>query len=352
MSDVMIEARSLKKNYGLVQALKGVSFEVRKGQIVGLLGPNGAGKTTAMKILTCFIAPTDGTASVNGCDVFADPMGVRKAIGYLPESTPLYTEMLVLEYLDWIAQMRNISKPRERIKKVVEQTGLTEEIGKPIRALSKGLRQRVGLAQALVHEPPILILDEPMSGLDPNQASEIRDLIREIGKERTVILSTHNLAEVQVTCDRVLIIAKGTIVADDTAAALKARGGKARFYATVPRALADNRAMNALEAIVGVERVQQGTANDGDVEFEIVPTGTNDLRQDIFNAAVKGNFPLIGLRREGANLENVFRDLTIGNTGPAETPRGRANGGAPKSGDSSNETKPAAEDGAVQKENP
>jgi ABC-2 type transport system ATP-binding protein len=192
MSDVMIEARDLTKSYGSMNALKDVSFEVRKGEVVGFLGPNGAGKTTTMKILTCFIAPTSGSAKVDGRDIWEDPMGVRESIGYLPESTPLYTEMMVLEYLEFIAKMRGFKgiEIRKRIKKAVEQTSLGDVIAKEIRALSKGFKQRVGLAQALIHEPSVLILDEPMSGLDPNQASEIRELIKDIGRERTVVLST------------------------------------------------------------------------------------------------------------------------------------------------------------------
>jgi ABC-2 type transport system ATP-binding protein len=234
MSDVMIEAKSLTKRYGDVTALQKVSFEVKKGEVLGFLGPNGAGKTTTMKILTCFIAPTTGTAKVNGCDVFEDPIGVRSSLGYLAESNPLYTEMLVLEFLQWIAKMRGLEgdKRTKRLKKVVEETGIGDVIGKEIRALSKGYRQRVGLASTLLHEPPILILDEPMSGLDPNQTVEIRELIREIGRERTVIFSTHSMAEAEKTCDRLMIITKGQIVADDTAEGLRRSAGNKKYFAT------------------------------------------------------------------------------------------------------------------------
>ena len=230
MTDVMIDARDLTKHYGAVTALKNATFQVHRGEVVGFLGPNGAGKTTTMKILTCFIAPSGGTAHVGGADIFEDPIAVREAIGYLPENTPLYREMLVLEYLEFVGKMRGLSGAglQARLRRVAEETSLGEVIGKSIGELSKGFRQRVGLAQALIHEPPVLILDEPMSGLDPNQAAEIRELIREIGRERTVILSTHNLAEVQVTCGRVLIISEGEIVADDTPEELAARGGKPR----------------------------------------------------------------------------------------------------------------------------
>jgi len=235
MTDVMIDARDLTKHYGAVTALKNATFQVHRGEVVGFLGPNGAGKTTAMKILTCFIAPSEGTARVAGADIFEDPIAVREAIGYLPENTPLYTEMLVLEYLEFAGKMRGLRGAglQARLRRVVEETSLGDVIGKSISELSKGFRQRVGLAQALIHEPPVLILDEPMSGLDPNQAAEIRELIREIGRERTVILSTHNLSEVRVTCGRVLIISQGELVADDTPEELAARGGKPRFVATL-----------------------------------------------------------------------------------------------------------------------
>ncbi len=316
MSNVMIEAKELSKTYGSFKALKKASFQVRRGEVLGFLGPNGAGKTTTMKILTCFIAPSDGTATVNGSDVFEDSLGVRRSIGYLPEHTPLYTEMLVAEYLEFMGKMRGFrgAELAKRVKKVVEETNLGDRLGMEIRALSKGYRQRVGLAQALIHEPPILILDEPMSGLDPNQATGVRDLIRDIGRDRTVILSTHNLAEVQVTCGRVLIIAGGAIVADDTPEDLSARAGKSRFLATVQKQGADlGAAQRTLEKIAGVASVMQKVGeDDGEVRFEIVPKGGEDLRAEIFRAAVDGGFVLLGLEKQGEDLESIFRDLTTG----------------------------------------
>ncbi len=314
MSDLVIEAKDLTKHYGDFVAIDKLNFQVKRGEIVGLLGPNGAGKSTTMKILTCYTAPTEGSARVNGHDVFESPVRAREAIGYLPESTPLYTEMLVYEYLEFAAEMRGLkgAEAKKQIKRAVEETSLGDVIGKEIRALSKGYRQRVGLAQALVHEPSLLILDEPMSGLDPNQAIEVRDVIKEIGKERTVILSTHNLPEVQVTCDRVLIIARGKIVADDTPKALSDRAGRARFTVSLlnqGEQTAD--AYKQFEGIGGVDLVRTLEAPKGELSFEIIPKADEDLRKDIFQAAVAGGHTLVGLGREGQNLEEIFRQLTV-----------------------------------------
>lgn len=319
MSDRMIEAQGLTKKYGNFTALSDATFEVRAGEVVGFLGPNGAGKSTTMKILTCFIAPSEGTAKIRGADVFDQPMEVRQAIGYLPESNPLYTEMLTVEYLQWVAEMRGLDKDtaKKRIKAVVEETSLGDVIAKEIRTLSKGYRQRVGLAQSLLHEPPILILDEPMSGLDPNQATEIRDLIKALGKERTVILSTHNLSEVQATCTRVLIIAKGKLVADDTPEGLQGSGGKARFSVGVLKnGKSQDEVKAILQAIKGVDQVRVETAtgtareSDSELRFSLLPTKADDLRPEIFRAAVDGGITLVELHRQEQNLEGIFRELT------------------------------------------
>ena len=314
MSDLVIEAKDLTKRYGESVAIDHLNFQVRRGEIVGLLGPNGAGKSTTMKILTCYAAPSEGSARVNGLDVFDEPVKVREAIGYLPESTPLYTEMLVYEYLEFAADMRGLKgdAAKRQIKRAVEETSLGEVIGKEIRALSKGYRQRVGLAQALVHEPPLLILDEPMSGLDPNQAIEVRDVIKQIGKERTVILSTHNLPEVQVTCDRVLIIARGKIVADDTPKALSDRAGRARFLVSFAEQGDVQNAKAQLEKIPGVDVVRSIDVLRGERGFEVIPKGDEDLRPQIFRAAVDGNLTLLALGRDSQNLEEIFRQLTVG----------------------------------------
>jgi ABC-2 type transport system ATP-binding protein len=314
MSDLVIEAKDLTKHYGESVAIDHLNFQVRRGEIVGLLGPNGAGKSTTMKILTCYAAPTEGSARVNGLDVFDEAVKVREAIGYLPESTPLYTEMLVYEYLEFAAEMRGLKRDtaKRQIKRAVEETSLGDVVGKEIRALSKGYRQRVGLAQALVHEPPLLILDEPMSGLDPNQAIEVRDVIKQIGKERTVILSTHNLPEVQVTCDRVLIIARGKIVADDTPKALSDRAGRARFVASFADQGDVQNAQAQLEKISGVDVVRHIESQRGERSFEVIPKGDEDLRSQIFRAAVDGNLTLVALGRDSQNLEEIFRQLTVG----------------------------------------
>ncbi|MDB4975357.1 MAG: ABC-type multidrug transport system, ATPase component [Myxococcaceae bacterium] len=315
MSDLVIEAKDLTKHYGDFVAIDKLNFAVKRGEIVGLLGPNGAGKSTTMKILTCFTAPTEGSASINGHDVFEAPIAVREAIGYLPENTPLYTEMMVYEYLEFAADMRGLkgSEAKRQIKRAVEQTSLGDVVGKEIRALSKGYRQRVGLAQALVHEPPLLILDEPMSGLDPNQAIEVRDVIKTVGKERTVILSTHNLPEVQVTCDRVLIIARGKIVADDTPKALSERAGRARFLVTLlDEGDKTQSAFQALEKVGGVDLVRSLESLRGELSFEVIPRTDEDLRPLLFRAIVASGFTLLGLSREGQNLEEIFRQLTVG----------------------------------------
>ncbi len=316
MSEAMIEARELVKRYDGVLALDKVSMKVNRGEVLGFLGPNGAGKSTTMRILTCFTAPSEGSASVQGHDVVMDSLAARAAIGYLPENNPLYPDMLVLEYLQFVAEVRGVAKDeaQKRIKVVVEETGLGDVYAKTIRTLSKGYRQRVGLAQALLHQPPILIMDEPMSGLDPNQAVEIRDLIKNIGRERTVVLSTHNLAEVQVACSRVLIISKGRIVADDTPDGLRDRAGKSRYVVAVldkGNGFADKTDAQ-LKALAGVERVRRLDSDPGELRFEALPKGSDDLRPVLFKAAVDNGLTMVGLWREGQGLEQIFRELTTG----------------------------------------
>jgi ABC-2 type transport system ATP-binding protein len=325
MNETVIETKDLTKRYDEVVAVNRDSLSVPRGEVLGFLGPNGAGKTTTMRMLTCFTAPTEGSAVIDGHDVIADAIGARRSIGYLPESNPLYPDLLAVEYLQFAAELRGIERGQanKRIKSIIEQTGLGDYYARPIRTLSKGFRQRVGLAQALVHQPPILILDEPMSGLDPNQAVEIRDLIRDIGRERTVILSTHNLAEVQVACDRVLIIANGKLVADDKPERLRERAGKPRYRLTI---LKDDDAVAskceaALKALPGVAAVSARESEEAnEAAFDVDPSGAEDLRAPLFKACVDGGFTLIGLAREGQNLERIFRELTTASSGNTTPP--------------------------------
>src|SRR5580700_896467 len=234
-NDVMIQANDLSKSFGSFRALDKINFEVKRGEIVGFLGPNGAGKSTTMRILTCFISPTGGSARVNGHDVFDDPLKVRESLGYLPQRAPLYLEMSVLEYLRFAADLRHLDPDtfRKRARSVVEVCGLAQVLGKEIRHLSHGYRQRVGLGQALIHDPPILILDEPTSDLDPNEKAEFLDYLKQIGQERTVLLSTHNLAEVEASCARAIIISRGRIVADGAIDEIRAKSGRVRYVVSV-----------------------------------------------------------------------------------------------------------------------
>lgn len=310
-SGTMIEVEKITKSYGSNRALKGVSFEIKKGEIVGFLGPNGAGKTTTMKILTCYMPADSGRATVAGYDVFDDSLEVRRHIGYLPESAPLYSEMSVVDFLNFVGGMRGLKgqKLRKRVKEVVGLTGLPSATGKNINELSKGYRQRVGLAQALIHEPDILILDEPTSGLDPNQIKEIRELIREIGKEKTVILSTHILPEVVATCDRAVIISDGKVVASGTPSELMARGSGGDSVVTRIRG-ARKEVERKLGEIGGVDEVRHLDGDDSVSRFRVVSKMPGDLAEKVFDVAVANKWTLSELRHEGATLEEVFADLT------------------------------------------
>jgi ABC-2 type transport system ATP-binding protein len=333
MSEAMIQVDNLTKDYGPFRAVDSVSFNVRKGEVLGFLGPNGAGKSTTMKILTCFLAPTGGTAKVAGLDVYEHSLEVRKRIGYLPEDTPLYRDMTVLEYLEFCAEVRGMprDKRQSRIREVGGRCGLGDVPGKLIGELSKGYRQRVGLAQAMVHDPDIVILDEPTSGLDPNQIVEIRDLIREVGREKTVILSTHILPEVQATCSRMIIIAKGKVVADGTPDELRARerGARHRVVIEVPKngtgPMRESEAASVirdrLQAVDGVNRCDAAAGEPGAVAFHVYATTTTDVRKEIFNAAVANKWTLLELGRESASLEDVFRTLTTSTTTSAPESR-------------------------------
>src|SRR3954468_5656422 len=313
MSDVMIQVENLTKDYGPARAVDKVTFNVRKGEVLGFLGPNGAGKSTTMKMLTCFLAPTGGTARVAGHDVFDQSLEVRRRIGYLPEDTPIYRDRTVLEYLHFAAEMRGMEHARRelRIKEIGGRCGLTESAGKLVGELSKGFRQRLGLAQAMLHNPDILILDEPTSGLDPNQIVEIRSLIKEVGQEKTVILSTHILPEVQATCSRILIISGGKLVADGTPDELRARERGGRYRVVVEsNGVAKEAIRDRLAGLAGVARCEMVAGEEGSYGFSIDGASTEDLRKHLFRAAVDNRWTLLELVRESASLEDVFRTLT------------------------------------------
>jgi ABC-2 type transport system ATP-binding protein len=315
MADVMIKVENLTKEYGAFRAVDQVSFNVHKGEVLGFLGPNGAGKSTTMKILTCFLAPTAGSAQVGGFDVFDQSLEVRQRVGYLPEDTPLYKDMTVLEHLEFAANMHGMSGDRvhARIKEIGGRCGLGDVAGKLVGELSKGYRQRVGLAQAMLHDPDILILDEPTSGLDPNQIAEIRALIKEVGKEKTVILSTHILPEVQATCSRMLIISGGKLVADGTPDELRAREKATRYRFVVEASgTAVEAVTEKLVSVSGVAQCQKVKGEDGAHTFAIDGTTKNDLRKSLFRMAVDNKWQLLELTRESASLEDVFRNLTTG----------------------------------------
>ena len=318
----MIQIEGLTKHFGRTQALRGISFEVPKGQVVGFLGPNGAGKSTTMRILTGFVEATGGTVKVAGISVADDPVAARTRIGYLPENNPLYEDMMVEEYLEYIARIRRIpaDKVRSALDTAVARCGLHKVRGKDIGELSKGFRQRVGLAQAIVHDPDLLILDEPTTGLDPNQVVEIRNLIRELGKEKTVILSTHVLPEVQHMCGRALIISEGKIVADGAPDQLSSDGGRIDLVVTGKRGAPDAAAVRALlGALPDVAEVQERTTGEKDALAYSLTTKTNaDPRRALFAALVDADLVLLALDKKALGLEETFRKLTTADAGKVE----------------------------------
>ena len=300
-----LEVIGLSKHYGKQKAVNDISFSVKEGEILGFLGPNGAGKSTTMKIATCYVPPTAGTVKVSGLDVQQNPLAVRKTLGYLPEHNPLYLEMYVHEYLRFIGSLHGLSgkKLKERVMEVVGLCGLDREQNKRIQALSKGYRQRVGLAQALVHDPKVLILDEPTTGLDPNQILEIRELIRDISSQKTVIFSTHIMQEVQALCSRVVIINRGNIVADSPVERLREQSGKGRVISVEFERPIDS---SLLQQIEGVRKLEQST----DTRYIIYANEDRQLRSCIFRVAADNDLPLIGLRQEESSLESIFQELT------------------------------------------
>ena len=319
----MIEVQNITKNYGPFQALTDISFQVDKGQIVGFLGPNGAGKTTTMRIITCFMPASSGRITVAGYDVFKESREVRKRIGYLPENVPLYPEMTVTKYLKYMAKIRSV--PRGNIKgqldNAIEACGLTERRHQIIGQLSRGFRQRVGLAQALIHEPDVLILDEPTSGLDPRQIVEIRELIKTLGKERTILFSTHILPEASMTCERLIIISRGQITGD-----VQLEGGRAvseqddtdgkqvtpsTLFLEVAGAAADD-ILNALTAIPDVIQVEQtDTGTDDTATFHLHYTPTTDIRAEVAETIVERGWRLLEMHTTEMSLEELFLSLTV-----------------------------------------
>ena len=303
----MIEVRELTKNYGPHRAVDRLSFTIKKGEVVGFLGPNGAGKTTTMKIITGFMPPTSGSASVAGFDVFENPIEVKKRIGYLPETPPVYGEMSVESYLDFVARLKGVEKSRVKtlVERAIEKTELGSVRKRLIQNLSKGYRQRVGISQALVSEPQVLILDEPTVGLDPRQVAEVRTLIKQLAGQHTVILSTHILPEVQMTCQRIIIINKGKIVAEDSLESLGRRmKSSSRVHLRV--GTAKDGLKDQLRAVPGVQAVQL----KGSDHFEIDTDGSKDVAQKLAAHVVSSGAGLLEMREETFSLEDVFLKLT------------------------------------------
>jgi ABC-2 type transport system ATP-binding protein len=309
-----ITVSNLTKKFGAQRAVDNISFEVHTGEILGFLGPNGAGKTTTMKIITCYMAPNDGEVKVNNLSIHDDQEKIKKQIGYLPENNPLYNEMAVLEYLEFVAQLQNVPKDKiqDRIEEMVIVCGLDVEKHKKIGELSKGFKQRVGLAQAMIHDPEILILDEPTSGLDPNQIVEIRKLIRDIGKHKTVILSTHILPEVEATCDRILIINDGKIVADGTADMLRKREeGQELLHVQIAEPENRDEVFSAIQKLDFVSLVDFDSETQN--AFIINCKDSLSSRKDIFYMCVKNNWVLTEMTPIETKLEDIFRELTTSN---------------------------------------
>jgi ABC-2 type transport system ATP-binding protein len=297
-----IEVKDLTRLYGEQKAIDGISFSVQRGEIVGFLGPNGAGKSTTMKILTGCLKPTSGEASLNGIDVNSEPLRTKKMTGYLPESNPLYSDMYIREYLHFIADIHRLPEKKKKIKDVIERVGLLPEAGKKIVQLSKGYKQRVGLAAALIHEPDILILDEPTTGLDPNQIVEIRDVIRNFGKNRTVLFSSHILQEVEAICDRVIIINQGKIIADDNITDLR-KEQKGKFIKLILKETVTADGFRSMDQLKSIRKT-------GDQEWELEALDPELLKKQLLALSLQNNWNIVSLQSENRSLEDIFRGLT------------------------------------------
>ncbi len=305
-----IEVKNLLKVYGEQKAVNNISFKVNKGEIVGFLGPNGAGKSTTMKIITGYLQQTAGNAFVCDKNVTDDPIKIKKKIGYLPELNALYYEMYVREYLDFISELHAIENKHQAIEKVIETAGLKPEAKKKIGQLSKGYKQRVGLAAALIHDPEVLILDEPTSGLDPNQIIEIRDVIKQQGKNKTILFSTHILQEVEAICDRVIIIHKGEIVADDKLSNLQL-GNKEKHVIIVQFLESiDKHLLEGMNAASSVEKIATADSTNKNSFYKFLTANPESLKKQILEFALKHNFNIVSLHSENKSLEDVFRTLT------------------------------------------
>jgi len=298
-----ISISNISKVYGKQKALDDISIEIKQGEIVGLLGPNGAGKSTLMKIISCYIPPSSGNVEVMGYSIFDEPLKVKNSIGYLPESNPLYHEMYVKEYLEFVAGVFNLKNKKERIKEIIELTKLSDEQHKKIGELSKGYKQRVGLAQAFIHNPDVLILDEPTSGLDPNQLIEIRNLIKEIGASKTVLFSSHIMQEVEAICDRIIIINNGKLIADSPKSEIQKLW---KDKALVVVEFKESVDIKELENIAGANHV----VKIDESKWRITVEGQEDIRPVIYDFAKNNNLTLIGLQTEEISLEHIFQNLT------------------------------------------
>src|SRR5450759_2349291 len=302
-----IEVSNLTKIYGQQKAIDNISFKIDKAEIVGFLGPNGAGKSTTMKIITGFLEADNGNAFVSGLNVQSDKLETKKKIGYLPEGNPLYYEMYVREYLEFIANVHQIQNIKNRIEEVIILTGLSVESKKKIGQLSKGYKQRVGLAAALIHDPEVLILDEPTSGLDPNQIVEIRDVIKNLGKNKTVLFSSHILQEVEAICDRVIIINKGNIVADDQLSNLQKTNKNAHAVLVQFKESIDAALLNQISNVDKIEQLQTTNLPTGQAGYKLQTTNPESVRRQLLELSLQHNLNIVSLQSENYSLEEVFR---------------------------------------------
>lgn len=308
----MIQIESLSKYYHQLCAVDEISFDVRKGEILGLLGPNGAGKTTTLRMLTCFLKPTSGNIRVKDYAIDKDALEIKRIMGYLPESAPLYHDMLVYDYLTYVAAVRGVPKPDTlaRLKELSEICGLNSVMHQPISELSKGYKQRVGLAHAMMNDPQVLVLDEPTSGLDPNQIVEIRDIIKQIGRQKTVILSTHILSEAEATCDRIVIINRGKIVADGSTENLKKATGREKVVNLILAEASFDDVRPAVDAIAGVNRVENIQSTENELHVKLYCDAATDPRPEIYAKIKTTDWILLEFNLETQTLEDIFRNLT------------------------------------------